>query len=261
MRAGKIYLPPDYDYQDFSRHDDARNRAAPETSSSSFSILDYSRMEQASKAQAKVEALRDVSEARRQLASGNVREASASFNRAKTRIYAKRNGERRRASNSKKICRPPRPAISSTRKVISVTRNAGQIARTGKLPPRKVQQPDLSYDNAAAEQQSAKLQQAQEIVAAQVQPLAREPAGARRAFRLHPGLADGNRQTDDDPNAGRQHQGRQLADARPDGDGRVFDALGIGRHFIPPDFAHQPGMTVRLILFAAERAACYVARA
>ena len=42
-------------------------------------------MEQASKAQAQVEALRDVNEAQRQLASGNVREASVSFYRAKVK--------------------------------------------------------------------------------------------------------------------------------------------------------------------------------
>ncbi len=58
---------------------------APEASSESFSLLDYSRMEQASKEQAKMEVGRDVSEARRQLASGNVREASVSFYRAKVK--------------------------------------------------------------------------------------------------------------------------------------------------------------------------------
>src|SRR5208283_1424585 len=61
---------------------------APETQSSSFSILDYSRMEQAQKASAKVETDQDVAEARRQLAGGNMREANATFNRVKTRLYA-----------------------------------------------------------------------------------------------------------------------------------------------------------------------------
>src|SRR5208282_5618382 len=49
-------------------------------------------------------------------------------------------------------------------------RNSGQIT-AGENGPVQSQNPNLSYDNAAAEQQSAKLQQAQEIVAAQVQPL------------------------------------------------------------------------------------------
>ena len=88
----EVYLPPDYDYQNFSGTMTREIAPAPETSSSSFSILDYSRMEQASKGQAEVEMQRDVSEARRQLAGGNVREASASFYRAKTRSDADKNG-------------------------------------------------------------------------------------------------------------------------------------------------------------------------
>ena len=84
---------------------------------------------------------------------------------------------------------------------------------------------------------------------------AREPAGARPALCVHPGPANRERPADDDPAFHRQHQGRQLADARPDRDRRIFGALGIGGHSIPPDFARQPGMTVRLILFAGEGAA------
>jgi hypothetical protein len=49
-------------------------------------------------------------------------------------------------------------------------RNNGQINADNNAPAQN-QNPTLSYDNAAAEQQSAKLQQAQEIGATQVQPL------------------------------------------------------------------------------------------
>ena len=96
----EIYLPPDYDYQAF-HGTMAREAAAPEASSTSFSILDYSRMEQANKEQAKVETLRDVNEAQRQLASGNVREASWSFYRAKVKT-AKGNGEDRGCQATRK---------------------------------------------------------------------------------------------------------------------------------------------------------------
>ena len=91
----EVYLPPDYDYQNFSGTMTREIAPAPETSSSSFSILDYSRMEQDKKASAKVEVDRDVNEARRQLAGGNMREASATFYRAKTWSYAskKENGD------------------------------------------------------------------------------------------------------------------------------------------------------------------------
>ena len=84
----EVYLPPDYDYQDFSGTMTRELAPAVETASSSFSILDYSRMEQEKKSLAKVELDRDVNEARRQLAGGNVREATEIFNRAKAKFSA-----------------------------------------------------------------------------------------------------------------------------------------------------------------------------
>ncbi|HEY1490051.1 MAG TPA: hypothetical protein VGF90_03335, partial [Verrucomicrobiae bacterium] len=66
----EVYLPPDFDYQKFSGTMTREVAPAVETASSSFSILDYSRMEQVKKASAKVEVDRDVSEARRQLSEG-----------------------------------------------------------------------------------------------------------------------------------------------------------------------------------------------
>ena len=86
----EIYLPPDYDYQGFAGTMTRELAPAMETASSSFSILDYSRMEQAKKASAKVEVDRDVNEARRQLAEGNMRVATESFNRAKAKFPADR---------------------------------------------------------------------------------------------------------------------------------------------------------------------------
>jgi hypothetical protein len=44
-----------------------------------------------------------VSEARRQLAGGNMREATANFNRAKTKFTADKDGGRRRAKTRKRI--------------------------------------------------------------------------------------------------------------------------------------------------------------
>ncbi len=82
----EVYLPPDYDYQKFSGTMTRELAPAVEMASSSFSILDYSRMEQAKKASAKVEMDRDVNEARRQLAEGNTRVATESFNRAKAKF-------------------------------------------------------------------------------------------------------------------------------------------------------------------------------
>ena len=84
----EVYLPPDYDYQNFAGTMTRELAPVVETASSSFSLLDYSRMEQAKKASAKVEVDRDVDEARRQLAEGNTRVATESFNRAKAKFPA-----------------------------------------------------------------------------------------------------------------------------------------------------------------------------
>ena len=56
----EVYLPPDYDYQKFSGTMTREPAPAVETASSSFSILDYSRMEQGKKSLAKVEMDREV---------------------------------------------------------------------------------------------------------------------------------------------------------------------------------------------------------
>ena len=165
-----VYLPPDYDYQDFSGTMTREIASAPETWSSSFSSLDYSLMEQAKKASAKVEVDRDVSEARRQLAGGNMREASATFNRAKTRLYAdkKENGD---VQQLEKDLQTAQASNLINAQNDFVTRNAGEIAAEGKFPAPQVPASGGLNDNAAAGQQWMKLQQAQEIVTAKVQPL------------------------------------------------------------------------------------------
>ncbi|HXR48482.1 MAG TPA: LamG domain-containing protein [Candidatus Limnocylindrales bacterium] len=164
----EIYLPPDYDYQDFGGTM-TRETAAPAASSESFSLLDYSRMEQASRQQAEVETRRDVNEAQRQLASGNVREASVSFYRAK--VKSAKGTET--GDDVKQLEKDLQNAQASN--LINAQsefswRNNGQI-NAGENVPAPGQNPTQSYDNRAAEQQSAKLQQAQEIGATQVQPL------------------------------------------------------------------------------------------
>jgi prepilin-type processing-associated H-X9-DG protein len=165
-----VYLPPDYDYQNFSGTMTREIAPAPETLSSSFSSLDYSLMEQAKKASAKVEVDRDVSEARRQLAGGNMREASATFNRAKTRLYADKKADGDVQQLEKDLQTAQASNLINAQNDF-VTRNAGEITTDGKLPAQQVQKPGGPDDNAAAGQQWMKLQQAQEIVTAKVQPL------------------------------------------------------------------------------------------
>ena len=168
----EVYLPPDYNYLDLQHGTMTRELApAAEPMSSSFSILDYSRMEQANKASEQVEVKRDVSVARQQLAGGNVREATANFNRAKANFYSGQDED----AEVKKLGDELKTAQASN--LINAQnefffRNAGQLSADGS----ESGQTRLSYnlaagDNAAAGEQWTKLQQAQEIVTAKVQPL------------------------------------------------------------------------------------------
>ena len=166
----EVYLPPDYDYQNFSGTMTREIAPALETSSSSFSLLDYSHMEQIKKASARVEVDRDVNEARRQLAGGNTREANATFNRAKTRLYADKKEDGYVQQLEKDLQTAQASNLINAQNDF-VTRNAGEIATDGKFPAQQVQKPGGQNDNAAAGQQWMKLQQAQEIVTAKVQPL------------------------------------------------------------------------------------------
>ena len=165
----EVYLLPDYDYQNFSGTMTREIAPAPETSSSSFSILDYSRMEQAGKKTAAVELQHDVNEARRQLAGGNVREASASFYRAKTRSDADKNGNGDVAQLEKDLQTAQASNLVMAQNSFTAS-NAGQ-AGDGENAAGQSQTFGLQYDDTAAGLQWQKLQQAQEIVTAKVQPL------------------------------------------------------------------------------------------
>jgi len=165
----KVYLPPDYDYQDFDGTMTRETAVASETSSKSFSILDYSRMEQVNKEQAEVEVQRDVSEARQQLASGDVREASASFYRAKVKSAKGTETGDGVKQLEKDLQNAQASNLINAQSEFS-WRNNGLVA--GEMnAPGQAGGPSVQYDAAAAQQQWVKLQQAQEIVAAQARPL------------------------------------------------------------------------------------------
>ncbi len=165
----EIYLPPDYDYQNFSGSMTREIALALESASTSFSLLDYSRMEQAKKTDAKIEVDRDVNEARRQLADGNTREASATFNRAKTRAYANKDD----SSNVDKLGIDLQTAQASNLVLAQNNFTAINVGRISGGANSTDQSPSLGlqYDDVAAGQQWQKLQAAQEIVTAKVQPL------------------------------------------------------------------------------------------
>jgi len=168
----EVYLPPDYNYLDLQKGTMTREfTPVAEPLSSSYSILDYSRMEQANKASAKTEVRRDVSEARQQLAGGNVREATANFSRAKAKFYTGKDED----AEVKKLGDDLKSAQASN--LINAQneffiRNAGQLSADGSESGQAALNYNLATgDNAAAGEQWTKLQQAQEIVTAKIQPL------------------------------------------------------------------------------------------
>ncbi len=165
----EVYLPPDYDYQGFGGTMMRETAMVPEASSRSFSFLDYSRMEQVNKEQNEIDLRRDVREARQQLASGNVREASVTFYRAK--VKSAKGAET--GDDVKQLEKDLQNAQASNlihAQTEFSSRNNGQgagnqntLLQTGS--------PGLLYDAASAQRQWTKLQQAQDIVVAQIQPL------------------------------------------------------------------------------------------
>ena len=164
-----VYLPADYTYQKISGTMTPGRASAPQSSSSLFSILDYSRMEQTQKASAKVEVDRDVNEARRQLDAGNTREASATFNRARTRLYADKK-EDGAVQRLEKDLRAAQASNLINAQYDFFQRNAGMSSAAGKLPDQPVDRMAPDSDDAAG-RQWAKLQESQDIAAARVQPL------------------------------------------------------------------------------------------
>ena len=112
---------------------------------------------------------KDVVEIKRKLASGNVREATAYFNRAKGSIVSDKDSE----GDVQKLEKELQVAQGSN--LINAQndfffRNNGALT-AGDIPPQQVQTSAAYYDTSAAQQQWTKLQQAQEMAAAKVQPL------------------------------------------------------------------------------------------
>jgi len=166
----EVFLPPDYNYQTLRGGTMTRETGSlPEPASTSFSVLDYSLKEQENKESAKVEVQREVSAARQQLAGGNFREANAEFSRAKSQSSVK--GE---DAEVKKLGEELKSAQASnliTAQHDFYSKNGGQLAMEGQPASPLPQTPGNADETSAAGEQWTRLQQAQEIAAANVQPL------------------------------------------------------------------------------------------
>jgi type II secretory pathway pseudopilin PulG len=165
----ELFLPPNYDYDRFGGTM-SREVATVKPSLLSFTLSEYSRMESESKAVAQKQAKEDVSKAQQLLQSGNVREAMANYNRAANTYYA----DKSRDTDVKQLQKDLNQAQASNLIMAQnefAQRNSGQLADQWSVSGVAQQPAAAPYDNAATEQQWVKLQRAQEVAMAKVQPL------------------------------------------------------------------------------------------
>jgi hypothetical protein len=141
---------------------------APEPVSTSFSSLDYSMMEEKSKSATKVEATREVDEARRKLAKGDVQGATATFNRARNLNLS--DYQDAGVDDLKKDLQNAQASNLVAAQNDFTFRNSWGSSEEESGRDRSPQA-ILQYDNVTAGEQWNKLQQAQEIVTAKIQPL------------------------------------------------------------------------------------------
>jgi prepilin-type processing-associated H-X9-DG protein len=166
----ELFLPPNYTYSDFSGTM-AREIIAGKLALSSFSLSEYAVKEREAKAAAKAEARKDVSGAWGQLGKGNLREASVEYNRVK--VKSAMGGENAEAKQLEKQLRAAQASnLIRAQNDFSLVNNGPLLDPAQPPAAGAPNQPTPGfYDNETAEAQWTKLQQAQEIAAAKVQPL------------------------------------------------------------------------------------------
>ncbi|HTV39469.1 MAG TPA: LamG-like jellyroll fold domain-containing protein [Candidatus Sulfotelmatobacter sp.] len=165
----QVYLPPDYDYSRFQGTMTREMASAPESASKSFSSLDYSLMEQTSKSADTQEALQDIDEARRQLQQGDVRGAGVNVYRAKIQL-AKDNANSAEVNQLESDLQRAQ-ANNLINAQSDFTANNSWQTPMGFGGTSQAGQSGAQYDFASAGEQWAKLEQAQEIATARIQPL------------------------------------------------------------------------------------------
>ena len=132
---------------------------------SNFSFLDYSSRESQNKAELAQEFKSELKSAQNKLSKGNVKEALADYNRArnKSTLITSTNLETRQLEADL------RRAQGNT---LIEAQNAFSLSNGGTFPQQQVPGAGaVRYDNASAEAQWTKLQQAQELGAENVQPI------------------------------------------------------------------------------------------
>jgi Tfp pilus assembly protein FimT len=174
----ELFLPADYRYSKFGGTMTHEVETAM-LEATSFSFLDYSSSESKNKAQIARDVKSDISNAQKKLSSGNVKEALADYNRARARADLSTSKDQ----DAQKLEADLRRAQGNN---LINAQNAFSYSNSGSTPatPNAFAGNPIQYDAATAEAQWTKLQQAQELNVAAVQPIrvALPTRGLRHSF-------------------------------------------------------------------------------
>lgn len=177
----KLYLPPKYKYADFGGSMLQESGLLVPVSAGSFSLSSYTQQEEAKQQALHGEAQQSLRKARSQLAEGKVREAVENYRNARVlrgNLDVAANNELKVLEND--LNRFQGGNLIQAQNAFSL-QNGVVMDQFGSLGQRQSQtaqgigqllpQQGFNYDNAAAERQWSKLQQAQDVAVARVQPL------------------------------------------------------------------------------------------
>jgi prepilin-type processing-associated H-X9-DG protein len=168
-----LYLPPDFQYGHFEGTMKQEAEAVAEEAGkvvTSFGWNEYERAEADKKTAAKAEIVSSLSNARSQLAGGNVGDAFQFYNRAKQSVAADDvRGNEDLKKLEKDLHRAQGGNLLQAQQSFAALNSYGQPS--AQQPYRAVPSMQLQLDEEVAEQQVTKVQQAQELAVAKTLPL------------------------------------------------------------------------------------------
>ncbi len=170
----ELYLPPDFQYRSFGGSMARETADAAATPVLRYSLSEYTRQETAKKAELMSSLQNDLSTAQRNLSIGNVKEAVEDFNRArgKGRANYDETANQGLVQLETQLRRAQGSNLILGQNTFAYFNNGGVLAPQGGSAAGPTQTELLQvFDNPAAEQQAAKLQQAQELAMVRPEPL------------------------------------------------------------------------------------------
>jgi hypothetical protein len=163
------FLPPDYRYSKFGGTM-ARELGGPASEASNFSRFDYKQQEFQNMTEQNNELKSELTSAKEKLSSGKVKEAWADYKRAR----AKGGGKAKDAETQKledDLNRAQGSNLISAQNSFSRDNLQNKLKNSADVPQAAEREQGIAYDEAAAQAQWTKLEQAQQVGVAKVQPI------------------------------------------------------------------------------------------